>query len=134
MTDWVLEMLVKIVDAAEKQGPDRGGLQITLCVGGVLISGQVISSKLYFQMFADGIIHDVVEKAVASGKIPKPDAGDTPQDESPEFIHLASAKFLLGGHNPIPTSAHGVLWRCKLNRVDGFHLGEFRVSNEDTVV
>ena len=42
MTDWILEMLVKLAEVNEK-GPDRGGMAITLCVGGTLVSGQIIS-------------------------------------------------------------------------------------------
>src|SRR5438477_3022964 len=99
MKDWVLEALVKLGEDMEEKGPDRGGVHITLCVGGLLVSGQLISSKLYFRMFGDGFIHDIVEKAVASGELPGGGSPDGPPGEPPRFIHLASAKFLLGAHD-----------------------------------
>lgn len=129
MQDWLLEMLIEIVEATESKGPDRGGFPVTLCVGGTLVSGRIISSKLYLQLFANGTVHEIVQKAVAAGKLAQPAQDDSSEDDSPGFIHLASARFSFGAHDPIPTAGEGILWRCRLDRVDGFHIGQIAVPH-----
>jgi hypothetical protein len=111
----------------ERRRPDSRGAQITVSVGGILVSGVIISAALYMQLFLDGAIQDVIDRAKASGAL-QPEDGI--ERDPPEFLHLASAKFWLPDHHPIP-SGEGVLWRCRIDRIDGYHLGEFGVSHEN---
>ncbi len=112
----------------EEHGPDSRGVQITLCVGGLLVSGVFITYKMYLQLLLDGRIHDILEKAGKEGQIewPLPEP-----EEAPRFIHLMDAKFRLPGQGPLPTSGSGVLWRGRIDRIGGFNLGELGIKSPE---
>lgn len=129
MSDFILEMLVSMAETFQPKGADKGGMQITLAVGGMLVSGQIISSKKYFQMFGDGFIVDAIEKAKKEGRW-EPAQPDEMEHASEQYIHLAEARFWLTPQQWVPNSSHGVLWRCRIDRVDGFNLGELRAGVE----
>lgn len=125
--DWFLQILVSTVN---KTSIDIG---ITLNVGGLIISGQLINIKIYFEGLAQ-------EMALANADEPLKDAFQTmfrkigseyklSSEESenenqppPKFIHLKNAKMLLANGQKVPTN-QGVWWRGRLSEVDGFSLG-----------
>jgi hypothetical protein len=126
MKDLLLSVVIKTAENMEQSPRDLRGQSITLNVGGILITGIIISQKLYMQLFMDGIIQDILDTAKASGDLPNPDGLD---DNSEDFIHLASARFWLPAHQLDPVN--GVLWRGRIDSVDGFTLGEPKGSNEE---
>jgi hypothetical protein len=125
MKDLLLSIVIKTAESMEQSPRDLRGQSVTLNVGGILITGILISQKLYMQLFMDGIIQEVLDKAKAAGNLPDPDGLN---ENSAEFIHLASARFWLPGHRLDPVN--GVLWRGRIDSVDGFILGEPKGSND----
>ena len=102
-------------------------LGITLNVGGLIISGMMVSEKGFFigagDMFANG---DDDLGAMFSEMLKQ--HGEEIQSKnidfnlySPTYIHLKDAKFYLAGTKTIPEN--GVWWRGKLASVDGYSLG-----------
>lgn len=125
--DWFLEILVETVNA----GNSRFG--ITLTVGGILISGNVISGKDYFRDFANQLsvaIKNDVNKPASVKSIE--DLGEVYLDDtkaqSTRFIHLKDVRFYGTDGRAIPTT-DGLLWRGMLSNVDGFTLGVFMPGN-----
>lgn len=125
--DGFVQILVSIVNQTSI------GIGITLNVGGLIISGELVSKKNYFEGLAQ-------EMALANADEPIKDALQTVfrkisgQDElsieesqnenqpPPKFIHLKNAKMLLANGKQVPTN-QGVWWRGRLSAVDGFCLG-----------
>ena len=131
--DCFLQSLVSIVN------DESASIPITLSVGGLLISGDMIGGKTYFDEFArqfkDGFRNVSSETASTIEEAFKRlgDVYDPIQKESqgsdpipkPHLVHLRDAQIYQSGASPAP-SEKGVLWRGRLESVDGFSLG--RVS------
>ena len=118
-TDWFLQYLVSLV----RNSPMEFG--ITLQVSGMLVSGQLVSHKTYFEGLAI---------ALSEGLEKFPDLADTLNIESnvdipmPQFIHLKNAKLINTAGHDIPRGA-GVWWRGRISEVGGFILGTFSESS-----
>lgn len=103
-------------------------LDITLNVKGAVVTGTLVSAKEYFdslsETFEDG--SDIAQKL--SEELAK--AGESVQEsQSPEahFIHLKNAKVYCGDSKPTPSKGK-IMWRGKLNEIDGFFLGKISES------
>lgn len=119
--DWFLVELVRRAN--------RGDFSIglTLCVGGVVVSGTLVSGREYFEGFAEAVAAAARDPAVAerareffrrpaalyAAEPEGPDAAG--EDGPPAYIHLKDARFSPEGP--------GVHWRGRLAAVDGFALG-----------
>ena len=110
--DRVLQILVSVVN---KGGQELG---ITLNVGGLIVSGILISNKKYWEDSQPGL-RDMLKE---SGE--KVD----PQDEL-YYIHLKDAMYFNAGEHPVPVG--GMWWRGKINSVDGFSLARLAVEAEE---
>jgi hypothetical protein len=116
------------------------GFGITLFVGGMLISGNVISNKEFRQNLTDTIRGNFEknsddEKAFIENYLQY----IAPQDEEKEnltqpietrYIHLRNAKIFNAGNKPIPF-VDGFIWRGRLESIDGFSFG--RLAYEEPV-
>jgi hypothetical protein len=111
-------MLLALIAIAEGEQPIEH--DITLLVGGFLVSGFVISHEKYLQ-------HHQITKEIALA-IEKLNA-ETPEppEETRNFIHLRDAKFYLPGVKPIPDNM-SVFVRIPLESVHGFSLGKLENS------
>jgi len=132
--DWFLQLLVQITNGIEAHLP------LTLNVGGLLISGELVSGHVYFNGFADELknaMKGVSESAAGAvddfrklGEIYKLELSE-PEKEikrpSPLFIHLRNTRMFHPGGQPIPSN-RGVWWRGRLESVDGFILGSLSVD------
>ncbi len=128
--DWALAMIVYYAERGIEIG-------ITITVGGVMIGGQVISGRKYFQSTTEayrnadkgdgvaGIISDTFSSF--ADLYPPSDATDPLENFKPTYIHLANARWLLADGRVAP-SASKVFWRGKLSSVDGFQHGV--ISND----
>jgi len=129
--DWFLAELVR---RANEGGLSMG---LTLCVGGVLVSGALIGGREYFEGFAGEVASGVADPAVARKArefFRSPAALYQPEEGRPggakvssvadplSYIHLKAARFFTASGEPIPVN-HGGYWRGKLSAVDGFVLG-----------
>ncbi len=109
---------------------------VTLSLGGILISGELIDAKTYFddlvaqtQEAAKGVISADAAAALTqlfqafADRAGRPGEGDEHSEggESRQ-IYLRNAKVYHPSGPPIPAGA-GVLWRVRLDAVDGLTLG-----------
>lgn len=105
--DFILESLIDFVTN------DGGALPITLQVGGLFISGLLMSEELYFKQAFISL----------ENKIPTfPKFSELSHPLPADFIHLADARIVSGG-STIPQGDRGIFWRGKLEAVDGFFMG-----------
>lgn len=114
-------------------------LGITVMVGGMVVSGTLISGAKYFEEMGNSIQgkggeqEDVVNAIAESWKAwkviyDKPE--DAPDDWKPEqtsFIHLRDARVFAPGQPSLPSN-QGVLWRGKLSSIDGFTMAQISDS------
>jgi hypothetical protein len=129
--DCFLQSLVSIVN------DESASIPITLSVGSILISGDMIGGKTYFDEFArqfkDGFknINSETASTIEEAFKRLGDVYDPIQKEfqegaiisKPRLIHIKDAQIYQSGASPLP-SKKGVLWRGRLEAVDGFSLGK----------
>jgi hypothetical protein len=121
MNDPLLPLLIDIAEESEvTEGVPKFNRPITLTIGGILVSGFIVSRK-EFLMSDDLIFRRVWERFLAP-EVAAPPPLEDGKDEPQKFIHLRDTKFFTPDHRPIPTD-HGVYWRGRLSAVDGFFLG-----------
>lgn len=131
-TDWLLQEFISMVNTYDM------AIGITLNVGGLLVSGELIGGKKYFE----GIGKDFAISLGGSDKIKKSFedwgrkiySGETNKKsrrdlKEPYFIHLKNAKFYYPGQQPIPKN-QGVRWRSRLEAIDAFCLGSLSVESK----
>jgi hypothetical protein len=135
--DFVLQAIVALTNNTAIE------LGITLCVGGIVVSGQLTSGKRYFEGIASEALQAsgpadqaVVRQAISDylgnfGKVIYGRAeseeqlgieGDEAIKRVPGFIHLRDARFFHNSGQPMPAN-RGIWWRGRLSAVDGFSLG-----------
>lgn len=122
MKDAILTMLIELSEKIEGPNSPFDRLQLTLNVGGMLVTGLLINHEQYMKQFLGGFIHEIWEKHGDKDEAKLKDAAEA----APEFIHLESARFFVPGQHPIPTTGAGVLWRGRLDAIVGFNIGELR--------
>ena len=123
--DIFLRILVDVVNQ------NVGQFDVTLTVGGLLVTGIIVSGKDYFAGIADEIrsstndgsntLADVFQR-VGSDIYQSSDEAQEDGGPLPAFIHLRDAHFVSPGERPIPAN-RGVYWRGRLSAVDGFCFG-----------
>jgi hypothetical protein len=134
-SDWFLQHLVSISNDA--------GLQIglTVQVGGLLVSGQLVSGEQYFEGIAADFEHGLaaypqlaqaMKKSFASfGVIYKsesqPEGSQSVEARAPNYIHLTDARFFSTAGDPIPQNK-GVWWRGRISAIGGFTIGQLRAD------
>jgi hypothetical protein len=133
--DGFLQSLVSIVN------DESASIPITLSVGGLLVSGDLIGGKTYFNEFArqfkDGF-RDISSETAATieesfkrlGDVYDPIRKESQRNApipKPHLVHLRDAQIYPSGGSP-PPSEKGVLWRGRLEAVDGFSLGRLLVA------
>jgi len=98
---------------------------ITLIVGGLLVSGTVVSADKYFDGASTEFVNTFPEAERAGIKkaftLPKPEPDEQNDPELPVHIHLRNARFFHPGGDGIPTN-RGVWWRGRLSQVQGYIL------------
>jgi hypothetical protein len=116
-------LLMVLAHLAEEEPTAEGKAfepDVTLLVGGILVSGFVVSKKKYMEH------HPIVariQKVCDEHKDEMPKADDEQsEDLSPDFIHLRDARCFTPSGGPVPTN-QGVFWRISLESVQGFHFG-----------
>lgn len=107
-------VLLLLANAVNKGIPEVG---ITLNVGGLIISGTMISNKKYWDE-TQPAFRDMLKES--GEELDKPDEMG--------YIHLRDAMFINAGEDPVPTS--GMWWRGKIKSVDGFSLMLLKVKDE----
>jgi hypothetical protein len=128
--DWLLAAVVDLVNKL----PITIG--VTLNVGGLVISGQMIGVEDYFEELAKLMATPKVNETLNQGLqqlfeqlssartlLNEKKKGDVEEvQKQPTFIHLKDVKMLLSNRQAIPDNS-GSLWRGRLSQVDGFVFG-----------
>ncbi len=142
--DWLLRGLVGLVHGIEREGIQLG-IPVTLSVGGFLVSGYVISGREYFEDFSQmvqaglpDLFEDEDKESMAESFRKLADQyepeGATVEEAVVQsrfnFVHLRNALFLHPGGDPVPSNV-GLLWRTKLDAIDGFTLGLLIASPDE---
>lgn len=136
--DWFLQQLVDLVNKTNLE------MTVTLDIGGLMVSGMLISGRTYFDEFAKEfsgaykgdqevakVLHDMVAQHVDMYPLVSEKDGEDESRklEPPEYIHMRNARFFHPGGVPYPgVHEGGSLWRGRMSQVDGFHLGSISVG------
>ncbi|TLD70199.1 hypothetical protein FEM03_13495 [Phragmitibacter flavus] len=133
-TDPILETLINIVEARHADGRPPLGLRLMITVGGMFISGVVVSRGIFLSQERPllNIIHEAHEGATLEMAIALDVSPSSLERIHPQFLHLANASFSgpSGDWDPPPEDSVE-FWRGPLERIDGFTLGEsFRSDSE----
>lgn len=122
--DWFLLLLVNLANKGSFE------LDITLTVGGMLISGTLAGVRQYFNdlgaYFASPFdsAMNIKEFETAFETIGDQCACVTPseQTETPSYIHLKNARYF-DASGRLKSGATGIWWRGRLSEVQGFSPG-----------
>lgn len=114
---------------------------VTLSVGGLLISGSIISVEEYMGSLVGSIRQGTSDwppdaKNFLEGDFLEPIlqvSGKFKEDEiealkNTSYIHLKGARVFHAAGKPIPSSDDGFLWRGRISSVDGFSMGQLSYS------
>jgi hypothetical protein len=127
--DWFLQVLVEMANRGDTSFP------ITLNVGGLLISGNIVAGQAYFEGLADSVAESMTgvdeqtreevkkEVAEAGGMVYSSDA----PGGQPHFIHLRDARIFAPPDQQVPVQK-SVYWRGRLDAVQGFTFGTLDVG------
>jgi hypothetical protein len=120
MQDYLLLLPILL---SEKEPPTE--TDITLIVGGFLISGFVISAKKYWTHHP---ISEGFDKAIAEMKAKAlPQEKEEADTSIRNFIHLRDAQYYIPGQVPIPAEK-GTYVRISLDSVLGFSFGRLTIA------
>ena len=138
-------LLAVLVQASNASADPDTSLSITLTVGGLVVSGDLVPAWVWlrevreilgsasgtgvdgmahvFGMLADDALGDVLIRD-ATGDVEDPEAatGESAEQRLPTTVHLARAR-ILGAHHSQELA--GGLWRGRLSHVSGWTFGRF---------
>lgn len=123
--DWFLQFLVNLANK------NRFELDITLTVGGMLISGTLVGVRQYFdelsEFFADpfGSVKnpEIIKETFKQIGDQCACVSPSEQTETPSYIHLKNVNFLDAQNKLIP-GKEGLWWRGRISEVQGFTPGK----------
>lgn len=126
--DAFLQFLVNLVN----NGSQIESIGVTLQMGGMLVSGSIVSGAEYFDRFAENFTSSLVSldpdtrQSVHASLAELGDVFRLPQpvDPLPNYIHLSDALFFTADGTPI--AGQPTLWRGRTSSVDGFILGRLQ--------
>ena len=126
--DAFLQFLVNLVN----NGSQIESIGVTLQMGGMLVSGSIVSGAEYFDRFAETFsdsLSDMDTQARQSVRTSLAELGDVfrlpqPAEPLPNYIHLVDALFFTADGTPI--AGQPTLWRGRSSAVDGFILGRLQ--------
>jgi len=124
--DPYIQCLIRRVEEAEKDSRPNPGIGIDLAVGGAFISGTLISeaefgqrSHQQYEILGYATAHADEEIAIRANTT----VSEVQRTCAPEMIHLGDVHFY-GQHEL--AIGRAILWRGRLDRVDGFFVAEQR--------
>ena len=126
--DAFLQFLVNLVN----NGSQIESIGVTLQMGGMLVSGSIVSGAEYFDRFAASFTNslgamDTETRTTVHASLAE--LGDVfrvpqPADPLPNYIHLSDALFFAADGTPV--AGQPTLWRGRTSAVDGFILGRMQ--------
>lgn len=115
-------LLLVVINLAEAEVPVE--TDVTLVVGGFLISGSVVSAKKYFMHNAVSAMAGMMEQVKTEAARRENNRAETIKRS---YIHLKDARYYTPGQNPIPSNT-GVFCRISLDAIAGFSFGRLSVG------
>ncbi len=124
LKDWFLQFLVNLANK------NRFDLEVTLTVGGTLISGTLVGVRQYFDElsahfaspFDSGKNSEEVRETFKKIGDQCSCVSPSEKTETPSYIHLKNVVFSDRQGKPISGSS-GIWWRGRLSEVQGFTPG-----------
>jgi hypothetical protein len=123
--DWFLQFLVNLANK------NRFELDITLTVGGILISGRLVGVRQYFDdlstyfagSFDSGKKTEEIKETFKKIGDQCACVSSSEQTENPSYIHLKNVHFY-NAQGKLLSDDAGVWWRGRLSEVQGFAPGK----------
>ncbi|WP_349407384.1 gas vesicle accessory protein GvpU [Pseudalkalibacillus sp. SCS-8] len=107
-------------------------LDITLNVKGALISGTMISAKEYFEILSGKLENGSKSAQKLSEEFAAAsDAAEKQDNREVDYIHMKNTRVYCGDRHPTPSKGK-ILWRGKLDQIDGFFPGKISESKNDS--
>ncbi len=124
--DWFLQFLVNMANKNQFE------LDLTLTVGGMLVSGTLVGVREYFDVlgaYFAGPFETVRNSATIKETFKKIGGqcscvSPSEKTETPSFIHLKDARFY-DAQGKATTENQGVWWRGRISEIQGFAPGRF---------
>jgi len=117
--DPVLKMVIQFAIRMGDSTQGRAGLILTLQVGGLLVTGRVISARQFL------LAHPLTDRLLEGLESPTtgpPILVNDVADDGIEFVHLAEAFFSAPLQPKAADKGVGVFWRVRLADVSAFSL------------
>lgn len=137
--DWFFESLVSSVNGTDVT------IGITVSIGGILVSGELVSGHLYFEGIANlapkdsktyeyfKSYGDIYLKKDSEESEEKNNDATEKSDEKPKssirFFHIKNAKYFHPSGRALPDQ-DGIWFRGKINTVDGFTFGILSIGQK----
>lgn len=124
--DWFLQFLVNMVNKRDIE------LEITLTVGGLLVSGTMIGARKFFDDLGEYFASSYGSNESSSDilntfqEIGKQCSCIAPSEktETPSYIHLKNAIFFNNPGASLSEKSPRPLWRARISEVQGFSPGK----------
>jgi hypothetical protein len=102
---------------------------ITFMINGGVITGNLVSAKKFFKGFANSFADAWPGGPSENIREGFSVWGDAPEDSSVclDFVHLQNARYV-SGKDLVPNDQNGMLWRGKIESIDGYSLGSYASS------
>lgn len=132
-------LLYVIVDDANSTKNEDWSRRITVIVGGVVITGTVVSDRQWFEMSGRPEVARTLREIRERWDNARELLEDFPDDvhgllvrQTPgrRYLHMKDARFVYGS-TFVPTGEVGVLWRCRLDQVSGWSDAGLAMSAEN---
>lgn len=123
--DPLLVTLIRLVEQRDKDGKALADIPMVLHVGGLIILGTLIPERVFAESSAGTIkaLSQLHEEALADVAVASDISLGDISGGTPHFIHLKNVQFQVPGGPAIPADSTE-LWRGRLDRIDGFCLGD----------
>lgn len=123
--DPILTNLIRLVDHLDRDGHSIPTIPLVLHMGGMLIMGDLITERQFAEASAAlvKVIHQHREDTIADTVVSLDLTFDALPDKAPQYIHLKHTTLCIPGGVEIP-EASTEHWRGRLDRIDGFLLGD----------
>lgn len=99
-------------------------LDITLNVNGAIVTGTMVSAKEYFDQMSEKFEEgNEISQKLSDHLAKAGESVSSNEDAETHFIHMKHTKVYNGDTKPTPSKGK-ILWRGKLEEIDGFFLGK----------
>jgi hypothetical protein len=112
----IKDLLLALVETVDSLNQEE--IHISLLVNGVVVSGELVSQKLYL---------DAMSQLLGKNFPPAINESEHKTNESLTFIHLKNAT-VFGVNGEAMPNKNGVWWQVRLSSVDGFWIGKAHIK------